>query len=58
MPTVAANWMAEIPRFRRSFPKLVSISGIRYLVIFNRGHRQVTLSRNHYIDILTGHALA
>src|ERR1035438_1332683 len=29
-PTVAARWIADKPRFRRSVPRLVSISGIFY----------------------------
>jgi hypothetical protein len=37
-PTAAARWMADRPRLRRSFPRLVSISGILYEVILPRNY--------------------
>src|SRR5437588_8474272 len=56
--TVDARRMAERPRFRRSFPRLVSISGIFYVVILNQatGRAMIyVLSFLRYIDILTRH---
>src|ERR1017187_2200625 len=55
-PTVAARWIAEKPRFCRSFPRLVSISGILLVVILSgtAGHRILSCMR--YIDTLTRHA--
>src|ERR1035438_4398876 len=41
-PTVAARWMADRPRFRRSVPRLVSISGISICCHSSRCARRKT----------------
>src|ERR1039458_3682938 len=58
-PAAAARWMAESPRFRRSVPRLVSISDIFSTAILSAipaGHR--ILSCKRYIAILTRHVPA